>query len=42
VATLKGHTSLVFKVAVAPEGKMLATAGGDGTVKLWELPEGGR
>ena len=28
------------KVAVSPDGKWLATAGEDGTVKLWEFPDG--
>jgi dipeptidyl aminopeptidase/acylaminoacyl peptidase len=46
----KGHGSNVYSVAFAPDGKTLASASGDGTVKLWDvtapgterLPAGGK
>jgi WD40 repeat protein len=38
VARLVGHHGLVRDIAFAPDGKGLATASADKTVKLWELP----
>jgi WD40 repeat protein len=35
-ATLKAHADIVWCVAVAPDGEMLATASADKTVKLWK------
>ncbi|MGH7222641.1 MAG: sigma factor-like helix-turn-helix DNA-binding protein, partial [Gemmataceae bacterium] len=35
-AVLKDHGDLVYGVAFAPNGKWFATAGGDGSVKVWE------
>src|SRR4051794_39649038 len=40
VAKLKGHTDAVFAVAYSPDGKFLATASFDNTLKLWEAASG--
>ena len=37
---LTGHDGWVPAVAVASQGKLLASAGWDGVVRLWELPGG--
>ena len=37
---LKGHKDVVFHGAFSPDGKTLATASWDGTVRLWQVETG--
>ena len=39
-ATLQGHTNEVVSVAYSPDGKTLASASYDGTLKLWDVTTG--
>ena len=38
--TLQGHTAAVVSVAFSPDGKTLASASYDGTLRLWEMATG--
>jgi len=37
VTTLKGHTSWVRTVVIAPDGRLLASASNDNTIRIWEI-----
>jgi WD40 repeat protein len=39
-STLAGHKGTVWGLAFAPDGKALASAAWDGTIRLWDLSEG--
>lgn len=41
VKRLRGHEGVVNCLAISPNCETLATGSGDGTVRLWELPDGG-
>jgi len=39
-ATLRGHEDRVHSLAITPDGALLASGGGDSTIRLWHLPGG--
>jgi WD40 repeat protein len=40
MAALKGHSVAVYSISFSPDGRMLASNSGDGTIKLWEVATG--
>ena len=38
--SLAGHEGVIFSVAISPDSSTLASAGHDGTIKLWDLATG--
>src|SRR5258708_4149702 len=41
VAALRGHIGAVWSVSLGADGRLLASGGQDGTVRLWEAQSGG-
>jgi WD40 repeat protein len=37
---VKGHTDSVNSVTFSPDGNTMASGSLDGTVRLWQVPEG--
>ena len=42
LGTLAGHDRAVWSLAFASDGRLLASASGDGTVRLWDWAAGQR
>ncbi|KAM3106789.1 WD40 domain-containing protein [Phormidesmis sp. 146-33] len=40
VGVLHGHTNWVWSLAFSPKGDMLASGSDDGTLRLWQVPDG--
>jgi len=41
LGVLSGHLSRIIGLATSPDGRMLATVGGDGALRTWSLPVAG-
>src|SRR5437588_3227871 len=37
---VEGHTDNVYSLCFSPDGKLLASASGDGTARLWDVATG--
>jgi WD40 repeat protein len=40
MATLRGHTGVVWSVALSRDGRLLASGGDDGILRLWDTTSG--
>jgi RNA polymerase sigma factor (sigma-70 family) len=40
IATLKGHSGIVFTIAFSPDGKKVVTGGDDNTARVWDAATG--
>jgi WD40 repeat protein len=40
IAVWTGHTSVVYDIAISPNGRILASASGDNTARLWNFETG--
>ena len=40
VRTLRGHTEFIGRIAWSPDGRILASPSGDGTIRLWDTETG--
>ena len=38
LATLTGHALGIWKIAISPDDKIIASASADGTIRLWDMP----
>jgi len=40
ICALKGHAATVNSLGISPDGKTIASASWDGTIRLWSVPDG--